>query len=73
MKSKLGVRWEAFKIWWRRKGHGEPLAPHEAAERGLGEWGRVRSKGKATISARVYRAATDTWEDQGVIHGRRSD
>jgi len=42
--------------------------PHEKAELGLGQWGRqpaveAKSKGKVSMSYRVYRAATDTWEE----------
>lgn len=56
--------------------------PHEKAERGKGTYGRqaedfkaaaplvgvvVVSKPVPQMSIRVYRAATDTWEDRGRI------
>lgn len=47
------------------------LKPEEKAAVGKGTWGRqeVKARPKGTISARVYRAATDEWEDRGVISG----
>lgn len=44
---------------------GFPIAPHDRAIIGEGSWGRTeaKAKGRATIKARVYRAATDTWEE----------
>ena len=51
----------------------EPIAPpaHELAATGAVPWGRqpgdpalnVRARGRATLKARVYRAATNTWEE----------
>ena len=46
-------------------------APHELAASGAGPWGRqagdpalnARARGSASLKARVYRAATDSWED----------
>ena len=43
------------------------LAPHEKALLGTGSWGRQEAKavGQANMTFRVYRAATDSWEEKG--------
>lgn len=48
-----------------RSQRGDSLAPHEKAQLGEAPWGRqdAQAKGRATITMRVYRAATDTWEE----------
>lgn len=63
---------------WRR-GDVRLAPPHATRGRLYGKRGTTtvssgnvvagRAEPKATISARVYRAATDTWEDRGVIAG----
>ncbi len=42
-----------------------PLKLHEKAELGIGTWGRqdTKTKNKVTLKLRVYRAATNSWED----------
>jgi len=54
------VKWLRFKRWL-----GFELKPHEKALLGDGAWGRqaASAKVKATVGVRVYRAATDTWEE----------
>lgn len=42
----------------------ETTLPSEQGDTGLQ---KVAARAKATISARVYRAETDTWEELGVI------
>ena len=41
------------------------MLPHEKAEIGLEPWGRqeARAEGQIRIKARIYRAATDQWEE----------
>ena len=50
------------------------MKPHEKAALGLGNWGRqpgsepvgalpAKARPGATMTTRVYRAATDTWEE----------
>lgn len=61
--------------WWQARKRGERrIAPtgyrgrvYARSDDQAGGVVAAKGKPKATIRARVYRAATDTWEDQGVI------
>ncbi len=52
--------WLRLKRWLRLA-----LQPHEKALLGDGTWGRQEAKAKmeANMKIRVYRVATDTWEE----------
>ena len=54
--------------WLLHKPKAIELKPHEKAELGQGNWGRVSAEPQASISARVIRK-DGTIEDLGIISG----
>jgi len=72
-------RWRRLVDWWQAWRRGDqriaPIGTRGRVYARPGEGGPVAAKGKpeATIRARVYRAATGTWEDHGIISGPGKD
>ena len=66
-----------LRIWKRARGQPAPVLrgrlPEKTAKFTLGAFGAAATEPVGNIAARVYRAATDTWEDLGVVSQARSE